>query len=267
MDRPPVTYYALDLEKRELERTLTELAHSDLGAELQGKVNTKGLCATYEDGLALIQSGGLQAPEAAPQIRDRYMLERINAPRDPSPGSSASEDTELTPPSTPGHEQAPFHMLFLGSSLGNFGRGGDAEFLRSLPLEPGSGNTILIGLDHCTDGEAIEVAYNDPKGLTKDFIMNGLRVAGRTLGDEHLFDEGNWEYVGKYNEELRASIHFVLIVCIHSPACREARGILQVEVEADSHRPDHRCGVHFPARRTRPRRGLAQSEFPRNACV
>lgn len=214
MSTPPVTYYALDLEKNELERTLSQLSQSELGAELNGKVATKGLCATYDDGLAFIQDGGLQGRDNMEPIstdfRDQYQVERISAPRDPSPSSSHSGDTEVTPPSTPGSERQPFHLLFLGSSLGNFGRGEDVTFLRSLPLEPGSGNTLLLGLDHDNDPKTIETAYNDPKGLTRDFIMNGLRVAGRTLGDENLFSEDKWEYVGRYNEELSTFIERLL---------------------------------------------------------
>lgn len=207
MSTPPVTYYALDLEKSELERTLSQLSESELGAELAGKVATKGLCATYDDGLAFIQDGGLQGRDNMGPIptafRDQYQVERISTARDPSPSSSHSGDTEVTPPSTPGSERQPFHLLFLGSSLGNFGRGEDAAFLRSLPLEPGSGNTLLLGLDHANDPKTIELAYNDSKGITRDFIMNGLKVAGRTLGDESLFDEDKWEYVGSYSKELR----------------------------------------------------------------
>lgn len=213
MENPPITYYALDLEKRELERTLTQLNQSELGAELVGKVATKGLCATYDDGLELIQEGGLQGrtdvASVSSELRDRhqYRVERVSTGRDLSPSSSKSADTEATPPSTPGSDKQPFHLLFLGSSLGNFGRGEDVAFLRSLPLEPGSGNTILIGLDHDNDAESIEHAYDDSRGITRDFIMNGLKVAGRTLGDESLFEEDKWEYVGKYNQELRKTLY------------------------------------------------------------
>ena len=207
MATPPVTYYALDLEKRELERTLSQLAQSELGTELAGKVATKGLCATYDDGLAFIQDGGLQGRDNMKPIStdfcDQYKVERITTPRDPSPSSSHSGDTEATPPSTPGSERQPFHLLFLGSSLGNFGRGEDVAFLRALPLEPGSGNTLLLGLDHDNDPKTIELAYNDPKGITRDFIMNGLKAAGRELGDEGLLKAELWEYVGTYNQKLR----------------------------------------------------------------
>ncbi|KAI0345952.1 DUF323 domain-containing protein [Trametopsis cervina] len=203
---PTMTYYALDLDKRELDRTLTELSESDLGAELQGKVATKGLCATYDDGLEFIHDGGLQGHTDLERIsiepRDQYGIDRVGRTSSPS-SSSASADTEATPPSTPGAERAPFHLLFLGSSLGNFTRGEDVKFLKSLPLQPGSGNTLLLGLDHDNDGKKIELAYDDAKGVTRDFIMNGLKVAGRTLGDETLFAEDKWEYVGKYNAELR----------------------------------------------------------------
>ena len=34
-------------------------------------------------------------------------------------------------------------------------------------------------------------------------VMNGLTSAGRELGDENLFDQSKWEYVGRYNEMLR----------------------------------------------------------------
>lgn len=69
----------------------------------------------------------------------------------------------------------PLHLLFLGSSLGNFSRKEMVGFLSRLPLRPGTGDTLLIGLDGDNGKERIEKAYNDAKGITKDFIMNGLR--------------------------------------------------------------------------------------------
>lgn len=98
--------------------------------------------------------------------------------------------------------------MFLGSSLGNFSRSEGAAFLRSLPLRRGNGDTLLLGLDHDNPSAKIEAAYNDPKGYTRRFIMNGLKAAGNTLGDENMFDEAKWEYVGKYNEEERMYFRF-----------------------------------------------------------
>lgn len=109
----------------------------------------------------------------------------------------------MTAPSTPDSAQPPLHIMFLGSSLGNFTHGDGAAFLRSLPLRRGYGDTLLIGLDHDNDPTKIETAYDDPKGYTRKFIMNGLKAAGSTLGDENMFDEDKWDYVGKYNTEKR----------------------------------------------------------------
>jgi L-histidine Nalpha-methyltransferase / hercynylcysteine S-oxide synthase len=93
--------------------------------------------------------------------------------------------------------------MFLGSSLGNFSRAEGTAFLRSLPLRCGSGDTLLLGLDHDNQTAKIEVAYDDPKGFTRRFIMNGLKAAGVMLGDERMFDQDRWEYVGKYNKKER----------------------------------------------------------------
>jgi uncharacterized SAM-dependent methyltransferase len=58
-------------------------------------------------------------------------------------------------------------------------------------------------LDHDNDRKDIELAYNDPQGHTRNFILNGLKTAGRALGDESIFAEQNWEYVNTYNESKR----------------------------------------------------------------
>ncbi|KAG2101110.1 uncharacterized protein F5147DRAFT_581772 [Suillus discolor] len=205
----PITYYALDLEERELKRTLMELHESAVGSMLVGKIKAQGMLGTYDDGLKFIEEGGLQQPriadDALPLSLGFYKLDSTR--RDfslASTGSSFpdSSDTEITSPSTPGNIQTPLHLLFLGSSLGNFKRGEDAKFLRALPLEPGR-DTLLLGLDHDNGRKEIELAYNDPQGYTRDFILNGLKTAGRALGDESMFAEQNWEYVNTYNESKR----------------------------------------------------------------
>ncbi|KAI0826841.1 DUF323 domain-containing protein [Trametes gibbosa] len=205
---PPISYFALDLEKRELERTLDELSQSNIGIGMRGKVSASGLCGTYDDGLKFIAEGGLEGRNVLKNIdtalTESYPVSRVGRSTSSDSGSSRSrsEGTDATPPSTPGGHQ-PLHIMFLGSSLGNFTRGEDAAFLKSLPLRPGSGDTLLLGLDHDNDPKKIELAYNDQKGVTREFIMNGLVCAGRALGDAHLFEQGKWEYVGKYNGELR----------------------------------------------------------------
>ena len=204
----PITYYALDLEKRELERALDEILDSEVGKCLYGKVDIKGLWGTYDDGLKFIENGGLLTQRVAESIVsagrhpfiwcDDTPASAISSDSSTSDSShSSNSDTSLS--STPDGTRTPLHIMFLGSSLGNFSRTNAASFLRALPLRPGSGDTLLLGLDHDNEKDLVEVAYNDPKGYTRRFIFNGLRVAGRVLGDESIFDEEKWNYVNRYN--------------------------------------------------------------------
>ena len=194
----PVTYYALDLERRELERALAEIETSEIGEMLTGKVETKGMWGTYNDGLKFIKDCGL--------LNKRFI---DGYSRNTSPTSSSCTSTEMSqspdsdspppPPIPEGIVQLPLHIIFLGSSLGNFSREDAVDFLRSLPLRPGSGDTLLLGLDHDNDKEKIEEAYNDSKGYTARFIFNGLKAAGRALGAENMFVEDKWDYVNHYD--------------------------------------------------------------------
>ena len=181
---PPITYYALDLDKPELERTLSELVASDLGSKLQGKVATKGMWGTYDGGLKFIQEGGIHGRDAVSQILTEDLT--FESLRDLSPvsyrdsesaGTHSSENGSgfdvTTTPSTPDVPQTPLHVLFLGSSLSNFTRGDDANFLRGLPLRPGPGDTLLLGLDHDNDPEEIVRAYDDSLGITRRFMLQG----------------------------------------------------------------------------------------------
>jgi hypothetical protein len=207
----------LDLEEHELVRTLGEISSSDIGMSLKGKVETKGMCGTYDDGLKFVEEGGLYAPDRTSPAALRGLRELSPSPISDASSISSMTEADTSPSSTPDAIQPPLHILFLGSSLGNFTRKASAEFLRSLPLRAGSGDTLLLGMDHDNSKEVIEEAYNDPAGHTKLFIMNGLRAAGRALGDENIFDEDKWEYVNHYNVvccHCIRSVRRLILVCI-----------------------------------------------------
>nr|XP_018265365.1 uncharacterized protein I303_01730 [Kwoniella dejecticola CBS 10117]OBR87523.1 hypothetical protein I303_01730 [Kwoniella dejecticola CBS 10117] len=96
----------------------------------------------------------------------------------------------------------PLHMVFLGSSLGNFDRESAAPFLESLPLK--AGDTLLLGLDgrppQGNEGKRkVEIAYNDPAGYTKRFEEHGWDVVKNELG---LDASNQVKFVGRYNEVL-----------------------------------------------------------------
>jgi hypothetical protein len=213
----PVTYYALDLEEGELKRTLGEITASNTGKDLAGRVDIKGICGTYSDGIAFVKSGGLtQQPNISLGMDGLCQIERSSSndrqwaselfrsntssefrPGDEDGIFKHSGDTPMSSPLSPQISQPPLHIMFLGSSIGNFNREDAAKFIRSLPLRPG--DTLVLGLDHDNEKELVEEAYNDRKGYTARFIMNALRVAGQTLGNENFFNEGQWDYVNFYS--------------------------------------------------------------------
>lgn len=114
-------------------------------------------------------------------------------------------------------------IMSLGSSIGNFSRADASSFLGQFAniLDPGR-DYLLIGLDGCQDSSRVYVtspfptmrgytsprpyyklnsifwytrykAYNDERGTTRQFILNGLAHANRILGEE-VFKAEEWEY-------------------------------------------------------------------------
>ncbi|KAK8128249.1 hypothetical protein PG984_009357 [Apiospora sp. TS-2023a] len=141
-----VDYYALDLSREELDRTLRQVPTFR-------HVRTHGLLGTYDDGREWLKQ---------PAIAKRRKC-----------------------------------IMSLGSSIGNFHRHEAAEFLKGFTevLEPA--DTIVIGLDSCTNPSKVYHAYNDREGITHQFILNGLRHANAVLGSEE-FKLEDWEVIGEY---------------------------------------------------------------------
>ncbi|KAI8942342.1 hypothetical protein NX059_000420 [Plenodomus lindquistii] len=61
-------------------------------------------------------------------------------------------------------------------------------------------DTMLIGIDSTKDPERVYHAYNDRKGTTHQFILNGLKHANEVMG-EQAFRSNEWEAIGEYDKE------------------------------------------------------------------
>ncbi len=191
--KPGVIYHALDLDKSELIRTLQEIKRTEGDAEQQhdaptvygGKVGINGLWATYDQGLEWIGKGGLAQFERAQED-------------DVGGRKKAAEEGRRC-------------FVWLGSSIGNFDRRGATDFLRAArerAMRPG--DTMLIAMDRRNAAAEVALAYNDSRGWTDKFIMNGLRHANRILrgrsdeggeGEgEDVLDLDKFEYHDRYNE-------------------------------------------------------------------
>jgi dimethylhistidine N-methyltransferase len=89
-------------------------------------------------------------------------------------------------------------ILWLGSSIGNFGMAEAAGFIKKLLGSMSTKDRLLIGFDLVKDRRILERAYNDSRGVTARFNLNLLRRINRELGGE--FDLGGFTHEAVYNE-------------------------------------------------------------------
>jgi EasF-like predicted methyltransferase len=95
----------------------------------------------------------------------------------------------------------PKTLLSLGSTLGSLPREETPAFLSSFcsgcaDNEP----SFLVGLDGCKQEARVLSAYNDPDGINRRFIKNGLVRANEILGHE-AFDLDQWDVKGVWDAE------------------------------------------------------------------
>jgi len=88
-------------------------------------------------------------------------------------------------------------VAFLGGTIGNLYPDARREFLARLGalLEPG--DRILLGTDLVKERGRLELAYDDPGGVTAEFNKNVLRVLNREFGGD--FDPARFEHVARYD--------------------------------------------------------------------
>ncbi|KAF8977438.1 hypothetical protein BGZ46_007391 [Entomortierella lignicola] len=95
----------------------------------------------------------------------------------------------------------PKTLLWLGSSIGNLTRQEAKDFISSYRKTLNVGDNWIIGVDRRNDAQEITIAYNDPKGVTREFIMNGLDHINVILG-QNFIDREKFRYFAQYNVEL-----------------------------------------------------------------
>ncbi len=93
-------------------------------------------------------------------------------------------------------------VLFLGSNIGNFNKAQARGFLRRLWNALGQGDLALIGFDLKKDIDTLLAAYNDSKGVTRQFNLNLLQRLNDELGANFNLD--NFRHYGTYNADAGA---------------------------------------------------------------
>ncbi|CAA9502854.1 MAG: hypothetical protein AVDCRST_MAG30-2019 [uncultured Solirubrobacteraceae bacterium] len=113
---------------------------------------------------------------------------------------------------------APRMIVFLGSSLGNFGAEGIDALLGSIAASCEPGDELLLGVDLIKDGDVLERCYNDPPGFDAfaRFRVNRLNNVNRLFGGD--FDPAHFTSHARWRPELshvEAHIHATREMRVH----------------------------------------------------
>ncbi len=97
-------------------------------------------------------------------------------------------------------------VLYLGSSLGNLAPDAAISLLRGLRAKLASDDALLLGTDMVKDTAVLELAYDDPAGVTAKFNQNILHRLNRELGAN--FDLASFRHLALWNpSESRMEMH------------------------------------------------------------
>jgi L-histidine Nalpha-methyltransferase len=88
-------------------------------------------------------------------------------------------------------------VLFLGSNIGNFNNDEALDFLQKLSNNLSADDGLFIGFDLMKDPDVILNAYNDKRGVTRDFNKNLLTRINNELGAN--FNLNSFRHVPTYN--------------------------------------------------------------------
>ena len=90
-------------------------------------------------------------------------------------------------------------FIFLGGTIGNFEPEARQKFLLGLTTRFKPGDSLLLGTDLVKEIPRLELAYNDPEGITAAFNKNILSVINKNLGAN--FDIEKFDHVAQFDTD------------------------------------------------------------------
>jgi L-histidine N-alpha-methyltransferase len=88
-------------------------------------------------------------------------------------------------------------IAMLGSTIGNYQPAPRRRLLADIVASLDPGDHLLLGADLVKAVDRLELAYNDPAGVTAQFNLNVLEVMNRELGAD--FDLDAFRHVARFN--------------------------------------------------------------------
>jgi dimethylhistidine N-methyltransferase len=102
--------------------------------------------------------------------------------------------------------RGPRVLFYPGSSIGNFAPEQAFAFLQRTREACGDDGHLLLGVDLVKDKPLLDLAYDDPLGVTAAFNLNVLRNVNALLGSN--FNVADWRHVAFFNpERSRVEMH------------------------------------------------------------
>jgi dimethylhistidine N-methyltransferase len=97
-------------------------------------------------------------------------------------------------------------LFYPGSSIGNFAPDAALDFLARTRAAVGRGGHLLIGADLVKDKRLLDLAYDDPLGVTAAFNLNVLRNVNALLDGN--FDVADWRHLAFFDpQKSRIEMH------------------------------------------------------------
>ena len=90
-------------------------------------------------------------------------------------------------------------LLFIGSNLGNMMDEVSKKFIHQIAKDLKAKDKLLLGLDLIKSAEIVLPAYNDAKGITKEFNLNLLQRMNIELGAD--FETEQFQHIPEYTEQ------------------------------------------------------------------
>lgn len=94
------------------------------------------------------------------------------------------------------HRNGKVLAMFMGSNIGNYEPAQGAKLLSAIAGMLKSGDGLLLGADLKKDPRILQLAYDDPTGVTAAFNMNLLARINRELGG--TFDLADFRHIAVY---------------------------------------------------------------------
>ncbi|MGB2816169.1 MAG: L-histidine N(alpha)-methyltransferase [Burkholderiaceae bacterium] len=94
-------------------------------------------------------------------------------------------------------DPGPRTVFYPGSSIGNFAPEAALTFLARVREASSAGGHLILGADLVRDKQSLDLAYDDPLGVTAAFNLNVLRNVNRVLDAD--FDVADWRHVAFFD--------------------------------------------------------------------